>query len=232
MGIIWNTTRRLAVCVLLATAPAASNVQASEPDNMDSDRAVVIIGASYAQGWDINEIANLPVENVGIDGQESHELLQRFEKDVLQRHPEVVVIWGYINDIHRNPREDLERTKKRARDSFVEMIKSARGANIEPVVTTEVTIRPPSGWYEEAMGWLGKLAGKQSYQEFVNEQVRDLNSWLRRYAQEQGIRVLDFEVQLSDSDGQRLPEYATPDGSHISQAGYDRLTEYTNERLR
>lgn len=232
MGIIWNTTRQLAASVLLAAAPATNSVQASEPDAMDTNRTVVIIGASYARSWDINEIANMAVENVGIDGQQSNEFLQRFEKDVLQNHPEVVIIWGYINDIHRSPRENMERTKKRARESFVEMIESARGANIEPIVATEVTIRPPSGWYEETMGWLGKLAGKQSYQEFVNEHVRDLNSWLRRYAQEQGINVLDFEVQLSGSDGQRLPEYSTPDGSHVSQAGYERLTEYTRERLK
>jgi lysophospholipase L1-like esterase len=198
---------------------------------VNDEKIAVIMGASYAQGWDVQEIAGLKVQNVGIDGQESHELLQRFPTDVIDREPAMVVIWGYINDIHRNPRDEIEATKTRARESFIQMIDDSSNAGIVPVVATEVTIRGPEGWSEDIMKWLGSLLGKESYQDFVNRHVHELNEWLRDYAKERGVMLLDFERELAGADGVRKREYTSEDGSHLTEAAYARLTDYALHRL-
>ena len=36
---------------------------------------------------------------------------------------------------------------------------------------------------------------------------------------------------ISDDEGWRRSEYATPDGSHLTVAAYDALSRYTRERV-
>ena len=213
------------------SATAADQAKPGDGSGMNEDTAV-IIGASYARAWDIDRIGTLKLINAGIDGQESHELLERFQRDVIDRKPRMVLIWGYINDIHRNPRDKIDDTVQRAKDSFEQMVQLARANDIKPVVITEVTIRPPAGWKETVMGWIGALRGKASYQDYVNQHVRELNDWLRDYAGREGLMLLDFEPQLSDADGQRQARFATPDGTHITAEAYAKLTEYTRKHMR
>ena len=231
MKILIKTLCYLISILPIMTAMAADTATDGAGSEMDEQTAV-IIGASYAQSWDIGQIGPLSVINAGIDGQQSYELLERFQRDVIDRSPRMVIIWGYINDIHRNPRDDIDKTVQRAKDSFAEMVQLARTNGITPVVATEVTIRPPEGWKETVMGWIGALRGKSSYQDYVNQHVQELNAWLRDYAGREGLVLLDFESQLSDADGQRQAKFATPDGTHITPAAYEKLTEYTLKHIR
>jgi len=220
------------VCLFQVAALAQADPGPQIKDTVLVKEITVLIGASYAQSWTIERIDGLTVVNVGIDGQESFELLERFQRDVLDRKPRMVVIWGYINDIHRNPRDKIEATKQRAKDSFVKMVELAQENGITPVLATEVTIRPPDGWKETVMGWIGAVRGKEGYQTYVNQHVSQLNEWLRRYAESNGLRLLDFEPLLAGKDGVRLKYFAKPDGTHINRAAYERLTDYTQAQFR
>jgi len=220
------------ICLLQLSASVMAGPTVQGEGSETGENVVVLIGASYAQSWDIERIGELEVVNVGIDGQQSFELLERFQRDVIDRKPRMVVIWGYINDIHRNPKTEIAATMQRAKDSFVQMAELAQENGITPVLVTEVTIRPKDGWTETVMGWIGTLRGKSSYQDFVNQHVRELNVWLRSYAERKGLQLLDFEPLLADTDGQRREGLATADGSHINRAGYERLTSYTRLHFR
>ena len=220
------------VCLLQLTAPVNAGPTAQDEGSVTKENPVVIIGASYAKSWDIKRIGGLKVVNAGIDGQQSFELLERFQHDVVDRKPRMVVIWGYINDIHRNPKNEVAATIQRAKESFVRMVELAQENGITPVLVTEVTIRPPEGWTETIMGWIGTLRGKSSYQDYVNQHVRQLNAWLRSYAESEGLQLLDFEPLLADAEGRRQASFATPDGSHINSAAYERLTSYTESHFR
>jgi lysophospholipase L1-like esterase len=194
-----------------------------------NDRGVVIIGASYAAGWDIASIEGMPVVNKGAGGQESHELLDRFQADVIALNPRYVIVWGFINDIFRSDPERIESRLARTRADIMRMVDMARAEGIQPVLATEVLMARPPGLVNTLRAWLGALRGKQAYGERINQRVMQTNAWLRAYAQENKLPLLDFEGALSGEDGWRMGHYATEDGSHISSAGYQALNEYVQE---
>jgi lysophospholipase L1-like esterase len=186
---------------------------------------VVVLGASYARDWSL-QLQTAPVLNVGREGQQSWELLARLEADVLASAPRAVLIWGYINDIFRSPRASVTAASDRARESVTRMVELARAAGVEPMLATEVTIRPQDTWRERAAGVVADVLGRTSYQDYINSHVVSLNQWLRGFARREQVLLLDFEKVLAGDDGLRRLEYAREDGSHISGDGYAALTAY------
>ena len=195
-----------------------------------SDR-IVIIGASYAKGLDVDSILGMKVVNKGVAGEQSGEMLARFEEDVVALNPETVIIWGFINDIFRSDRGQMDVTVEQAKRNFEKMVELAREAGIRPILATEVTVRARDSWKEKLAALIGELLGKESYQRYVNKHVIDINEWIKRYAKVNDLMLLDFQAVLSDGEGIRRKEYATSDGSHISKKGYNRLIVYTKKTL-
>jgi lysophospholipase L1-like esterase len=192
----------------------------------DRQPRIVLLGASYAGGWNVPNVGNVPVANKGITGQQSFQLLDRFDADVVALRPRAVIIWGFINDIFRSDRQKIDATLQRTRDSVVAMVRKARAQGIEPILATEVTIRPPASWSETLASWVGWALGKESYQDRVNQRVLDVNRWLRETAAREGVLLLDLQPIVSDSSQIRRRQYATPDGSHLTPAAYEALTAY------
>jgi len=197
----------------------------------DKSNTIVIIGASYVKAWPIRELGGMQVINKGVDGEQSFELLQRFEQDVVAINPRSVIIWGFINDIHRSPRENIDAAMARARQSIEEMVGLTKQHGIQPILATEVTIRGKGDFGSRVAGWLGAIRGKMSYQEYVNGHVLETNRWIRKYAEDHQILLLDLQPEISDEGGFRKKEFATEDGTHISLAAYERLTTYTKAVL-
>jgi uncharacterized SAM-binding protein YcdF (DUF218 family)/lysophospholipase L1-like esterase len=222
------------------STPAANAPEESTPAAMTHitypDGPFVVLGASYARGWKLGSLANRPVLNRGVSGQQSFEVLARVPGDVVAERPRAVLLWGHINDIFRSSRAEVDKAAARARSSFEEMVAAARREGIEPIVATEVTIRSPNSITETMAAMVGRVLGRQSYQDYVNARVMELNAWLREWARREGVLLLDFERILADGSGRRRKLYATDDGSHISEAGYAALTAYAvpilEERLR
>ena len=187
---------------------------------------VVVLGASYARGWDLPGAGKMAVTNKGISGQQSFELLDRFDRDVTALKPRAVILWGFINDIYRSERANIDAALARARESFGAMVVRARASGIEPILATEVTIRPASTWSETVAGWVGALLGKESYQDWINKHVLQTNDWIRELAKREKLLLLDLQPVVSDSSQRRQRRFATEDGSHISQSGYAALTGY------
>lgn len=196
-------------------------------------RNIVLIGASYAGGWNPGRpVGGYQVINKGVTGQQSFEMLARFETDVIAQKPYAVIIWGLINDIFRGNREKIEERLAHTRESFTTMVDSAQKSGIVPILSTEITVREREGWKERVAALVGKMMGKESYQDYVNQHVRKMNQWIREKAAKEGILLLDVHLALSDSRGERVKEYSNPDGTHISQQGYDVLTQFVEERLK
>lgn len=190
---------------------------------------IVIIGASYVRAWPVQELGGKRVVNKGVNGEQSFEMLQRFQDDVLALKPKAVVIWGFINDVHRTRREGIDAAMAKARESIAEMVHLAQANGIEPILATEVTIRGKDDLRSTVAGWVGTLLGKTSYQEYVNGQVLETNRWIRGYARENRILLLDFQPLIADEKGFRKKAFATEDGTHISAAAYEKLTAYAQE---
>jgi hypothetical protein len=71
------------------------------------DDRIVLLGASYVRGWNLQDIAGCRVINKGVNGEQSFEMLSRFEQDVIAVCPRAVIIWGYINDIFRSEKANI-----------------------------------------------------------------------------------------------------------------------------
>ena len=65
----------------------------------------------------------------------------------------------------------------------------------------------------------------------MNKHVMAVNQWIKEFAREEGILLLDFQPALSEKNGVRRKEFATPDGSHISAEGYEKMTSYVKEKM-
>ena len=223
----------LVVPPILTGTEAGGLADKRETDKMEAGmRTIVVIGASYAGGWKPDRaIAGSRIVNKGVDGQQSFEMLARFETDVLALKPDGVIIWGFINDVFRSDRGQIDQTLKRTRESILAMVALARKAGVVPILATEVTIRGKDGWSEAAQSMIGKMLGKSSYQDYINMHVVETNRWIRDTATREGILLLDLEAVLADRDHVRRKEFAQSDGSHISKRGYEELTRYAEYRL-
>ena len=187
---------------------------------------VVVLGASYVEGWHLRNVNGVPVINAGVSGQQSFEMLERFDRDVVANRPRAVLLWGFINDVFRAPAGQVEQSLERARDSYRQMVSRAKENGIEPMIATEITLRPPDSMRERVGTWVNRFRGKESYQDAVNRHVQSMNRWLIDLANEQGLLLLDFQAALAGDDGRRRAEFVHADGSHVSDAGYAALTEY------
>jgi len=200
-------------------------------NSIPGEGRIVLIGASYTRGWNIEEIAGMKVINKGVDGNQSFEMLARFQNDVIANKPKAVLIWGFINDIHRSKRDEIQSTIVRAKESIKEMVKLSRTNGMIPILGTELTIRGADKFIENLSGLVGSLRGKEGYQAYVNKHVMAVNQWVKEFAREEGIILLDFQPALSDPKGVRKKEFATKDGSHISAEGYEKMTSYMKEKM-
>jgi lysophospholipase L1-like esterase len=161
----------------------------------------------------------------------------RFPDDVVAVRPDVVLIWGHINNITQSyvanaTAEQAAAVKKGAREDYLAMLQQARAAGIDVILATEIPLAEPAGLINEAQALVGRLLGKQSYAERVNVQVRELNTFVRQLAARENLRLLDFEKVFAPDGGAREPVFATEDRSHVTAAGYKALTDYVVSELR
>jgi lysophospholipase L1-like esterase len=192
---------------------------------------LVIIGASYAADWGTPQIPGYTVRNAGIGGEETKDMLERFDRDVVAARADAVLIWGHINSIHRAPRGDFAGAAERVQDDYEAMMAKAGQAGITVILATEISLTEAMGWTDRAYGLVAGLLGKRSYSSRINEHVRAVNEWLRALANEKGVRLLDFEEALDDGNGFRRREFTREDGSHVTEAAYGVLTDYTVRAL-
>lgn len=214
---------RAAVILLLCLSLPAT-LSAKEAESM---KKIVIFGASYAADWGTPWENHFQVVNKGIGGQETADMLARFNQDVLAEKPDVLLLWGFLNDIYRASPEDVESRKEQAFQRITKMISQARMAGIDVVLATEVSVRRPAGFGNYVSGLLVKAMGKTNYQTYINDHVKDVNRRLAAYAESEGIPLLDFYQALTNEDDVRAKAYAKDDGSHLPPAAYQRLTEYS-----
>ncbi|MCW9014598.1 MAG: GDSL-type esterase/lipase family protein [Gammaproteobacteria bacterium] len=224
-----NITRLLVMCsmVLYMNCALADN---HEKESIDEDK-IIIIGASYAKGWLINRLSCLKVVNKGIDGNQSFEIEQRFYEDAIKPQPKAIVIWGFINDLHANSKENITQTVGDIKRRIVSMVDTTKANNIVPVLVTEVTIAESKSLKWRIMSWIGKLRGKESYQHYINSNVQKINKWIREYATQNNILVVDLEKLLSNSEGSRKDGYYEADGSHISESAYQAIDRFAQQFL-
>jgi lysophospholipase L1-like esterase len=156
-----------------------------------TDFLVDKVGLDFASG-------SLSVEiiNKGIVGELSEQMVTRFDSDVIQLSPRVVIILGGSNDLGWGiaPKEILQ--------NLSTMYRRSRENQITPIGCTVPSILG----YDE--GILPRIV---------------LNRLLQEHCREIGIRCVDVFRATLDKDTNRLALQYSSDGLHLNSSGYGKM---------
>ena len=138
----------------------------------------------------------------GIGGQTSSELLVRFRQDVIDLHPNTVVIMCGTNDIAQNNGTiSLEATM----GNIQSMCELAKANKIRPILCSVLPARS-FRWNPFVMD--------------APQQIKALNDLIRAYAEANKIRYVDYYSAMVDTDG-GLKKGLSNDNVHPTDAGYE-----------
>lgn len=198
-------------------------------------RHVVLVGASIGKSWNLPELpARLNNNNY------SFEALQVWEYDKSQAVEETLIrparkfkwnasyVKGFFQPAPELP--DLVILKEcssyfggdaqlaRKKDLFQRWVQQVRDKKIPVMVTTVAPITRERAQRDGL--------GKQ-------QAIREFNDWIRRYAAEQGLVVVDLEKALRADDGERFlrDDLTSGDGSHLNRKAYDILDRVMAQAL-
>lgn len=164
---------------------------------------VVFIGNSITDFWAKN-FPEFFYENKyigrGISGQTTEQMLARFQQDVVELHPKIVVILAGINDIAQN-------NGPISNESILRNIKSmcdiARANGIKPVLCSILPC--------DYIVWRKDLEPAIV--------VKKLNILIESYAQSMGFPYVDYYSAMATHKGALKPQF-TMDRCHPNGEGY------------
>lgn len=171
-----------------------------------NENRVIFLGDSITDYWKLDDyFPGKRYINRGIDGQTTSQMLVRFRQDVINLHPELLVILAGTNDVAgvtgRARDEDIEA-------NYATMAELARVHSIRVVFASLLPVNNASS--EDA---------KESFALRPRERLLAINRWLRDYCVTNHLVYLDYYTALVDDKGM-LKKELSDDGLHPNPAGY------------
>ncbi len=175
-----------------------------QPANPRNPR-VVFLGDSITEIWRLNEyFPDRDFINRGISGQITSQMLARFKADVIDLHPEAVVIMGGTNDLARG-------VSLIAIENNYQMLSDLASAYKIKVIFASVT--PVSDAH------MGENPAFEWTQKRPPLYINALNDWLQQLCLQRGYTYLDYFSALMDKKG-LLQADLSDDGLHTNSKGY------------
>lgn len=166
---------------------------------------VVFFGDSITDFWRLNEyFPDKDFVNRGISGQITGEMLGRMKADVIDLHPEAMVILAGTNDLGRN----IQLT---AIENNYIMI--ADLASLYKIKVIFASVLPVSDYHKNDNPSYERTKDRPPL--FINA----LNEWIGKLCSQRGYTYLDYYSALVDSSG-HLKEDLSDDGLHPNSKGY------------
>ncbi len=166
-------------------------------------RQVVFMGNSITELW-----GNLSPDffsehsfvNRGISGQTTPQMLIRFRQDVIQLHPQLVLILAGTNDLAGNTGPA---TLKMIENNIASMADLARSHQIKVILCALL----PAYDYPWRKGT------------YPSKKIVKLNKWIKNYCKENGLTFLDYYSDFVNEKGGMKAKF-TKDGVHPNLSGY------------
>ena len=171
----------------------------------------------------------LRVANAGVGGNTTADARARFERDVLARHPRIVVMQFGINDacmrIYKKPPETACRVSLADyEENLRAMIGAARAHGIKVVLMTTNPLR----WTDELRGYYGRAPYlPESVDGFESPFLSHYNECVRRLAAELRVPLVDINAVFLGAarrSGQPV-EHWLLDGMHPNDDGHQLVTD-------
>ena len=172
-------------------------------DSLTTRPDVVFMGNSITDCWADTVPAFFAENNFvgrGISGQVSSQMLVRFQEDVINLQPKVVVICCGTNDIAQN---NGYMSLEHILHNIKSMCQLARANKIKPVVCSTL---PAKGFK-----WRPEMRPAND--------ILKLNEMIKAYAKENKIPYVDYHSALKDEEN-GLPRKYSKDGVHPNAQGY------------
>jgi lysophospholipase L1-like esterase len=118
------------------------------------------------------------VINAGVNGDDTNGMLRRFRQSVATEKPEIVVIWGGINDL------GAAKDPKQVMENLTKLYDLCGETGATPVACTLTPTR------------------------LTSTKIRCLNELIRAYASEKGLVLVDLFYGLADMEGNLRQEYS------------------------
>lgn len=145
--------------------------------------------------------AHLPdFVDAGISGNETSQMLARFDTDVMAYHPDVVVILGGVNDIKNSGVDPAT-----IASNIFAMVQKAESAGAKVIVGTVLSI--------------GIAYAPQTFLDQADPQIDALNKLLVAGASAYGYTIVDYHPAMLAADGTANGALLI-DGLHPNDAGY------------
>ena len=139
----------------------------------------------------------------GVSGQNTTQMLARFQKDIVDLNPKVAVIMGGTNDLAQGV------TKKQILANLTAMAEMAEAAGIKVVLCS---VTPCNDNYS-------KLSPKNK-----GPHIIELNGMIKEYVDSKGFTYCDYWTTLVAEDQLALhPDYRLYDNLHPGPDGYDKM---------
>jgi lysophospholipase L1-like esterase len=160
---------------------------------------VVFFGDSITDYWPLGTFfAGKGYVNRGIGGQTTEQMIVRFQQDVVDINPDVVVILAGANDIR-----GITGTKRV--DQIEQNIRTmAELAHLHGIRVVLCSVLP---------------VAKSVWTPAQKAKILTINAWIRNYASENQFPFVDYYDAMKDPVG-NLPDALSVDGLHPSLAGY------------
>ena len=147
------------------------------------------------------------LNGAGVSGNKIYDLYLRIEKDVLDKKPDVVVIWVGVNDVWHKSSSGTGTDFDKFGRFYDAVVKKIQQAGAKVIVVTPAAI------------------GEKN--DYSNSQDGDLNgysSWLRKYVKDNGLGMVDLRTIFHEYSVAHNPEnlyngILTSDGVHLNTKG-------------
>jgi len=172
-------------------------------------------GDSITHYWDLNAYFGVAkcLVNRGIGGDTTEYILRRFDADVIQLRPKLVVLMAGTNDFFathcdpwwRTTGADTEAVLAGIQANFAAIVEKCQQAGVRLALCSVLPsdIAPP---FDKRLWW---------------ELTARLNRFLQGLCAEHGLTYVDYHAKLCQADGRTLIYELSPDGIHPNARGYE-----------
>lgn len=182
---------------------------------MTSDEnKIVFLGNSITENWqkmDSSFFSNKNYINRGISGQTSAQISQRFQTDVIDLKPVLVVILAGTNDIAEN---NGPVTIEEISENIIAMAEQAKSNKIKVILSSVLPVFD--------YPWRPGLQPVKK--------IAQLNEILKNYAGKNHLVFLDYYQAMVDNE-KGLKDAYTYDGVHPNKAGYQIMGPLAEEAI-
>lgn len=173
----------------------------------------LFLGDSITEMYDLEKyFPDDPVVNSGVGGNTTDDILEDMQQRVYQYNPSKVFLLIGTNDLQdgKTPDEIFE--------------------NIKRIVEGIQENRPEAKIYLESIYPVNRNFENSGAQDRHNEDIKEINKKIEEYCMEEDLTYIDLYSVLEDENGDLRAEY-TNEGLHLSEEGYDIVTETLKKYL-